>query len=146
MIHHSTLPLHPLAGTDAGVFLVYHPSINPFSPSSDKQRYYRLESSRCFIINSLSIPWQAEMLEAGFFLVYCTSNIRRSISSEYFILIGSALNHYNSCSCYQELNVFGPNNTPSPDLRLDLPPEPEPTSGCLQFLRRKRKDFSQSGT
>ena len=48
--------------------------------------------------------------------------------------------------CVQELNVFGPNNTPSADLRLDLPPEPEPTSGCLQFLRRKRKDFNQSGT
>jgi G protein-coupled receptor kinase len=50
------------------------------------------------------------------------------------------------CFSYQELNVFGPNNTPSPDLRLDLPPEPEPSSGCLQFFRRKRKDFSQSGT
>ena len=25
--------------------------------------------------------------------------------------------------CVQELNVFGPNNTPSADLRLDLPPE-----------------------
>ena len=29
----------------------------------------------------------------------------------------------------KELNVFGPNNTPSSDLRLDLPPEPEPTNG-----------------
>ena len=25
--------------------------------------------------------------------------------------------------------MFGPNNTPSADLRLDLPPEPEPSAG-----------------
>ena len=36
--------------------------------------------------------------------------------------------------CFHELNVFGPNNTPSPDLRLDLLPEPEPSSGCLPFF------------
>ena len=45
----------------------------------------------------------------------------------------------------QELNVFGPMNTPSPDLRRDLIPEPEPTSGCLQFLMRKKKGPNNSG-
>ena len=39
--------------------------------------------------------------------------------------------------CFHELNVFGPNNTPSPDLRLDLLPEPEPSSGCLPFFQKK---------
>jgi len=47
---------------------------------------------------------------------------------------------------FKELNVFGPNNTPSPDLRLDLPPEPEPTSGCLPFFRRRRRGLNSSGS
>lgn len=45
---------------------------------------------------------------------------------------------------FKELNVFGPNNTPSPDLRLDLLPEPEPTSGCLPFFRRRRRGLNYS--
>lgn len=47
---------------------------------------------------------------------------------------------------FKELNVFGPNNTPSPDLRLDLPPEPEPSSGCLPFFRRRRRGLTSSGS
>jgi len=47
---------------------------------------------------------------------------------------------------FKELNVFGPNNTPSPDLRLDLPPEPEPSSGCLPFFRRRRRGLNSSGS
>lgn len=37
--------------------------------------------------------------------------------------------------CYKELNVFGPNKSRSPDLILDLKPEPEKT-GCFPFSRR----------
>lgn len=37
--------------------------------------------------------------------------------------------------CYKELNVFGPSKTRSPDLILDLMPEPEKT-GCFPFSRR----------
>lgn len=37
--------------------------------------------------------------------------------------------------CYKELNVFGPNKSKSPDLVLDLTPEPE-KSGCFPFSRR----------
>lgn len=37
--------------------------------------------------------------------------------------------------CYKELNIFGPNKTRSPDLVLDLMPEPEKT-GCFPFSRR----------
>jgi len=47
---------------------------------------------------------------------------------------------------FQELNVFGPNNTPSPDLRRDLLPEPEPTNGCLQFFRSRRRGINSSGS
>lgn len=47
---------------------------------------------------------------------------------------------------FKELNVFGPNNTPSPDLRLDIVPEPEPTSGCLPFFRRRRRGLNNSGS
>jgi len=47
---------------------------------------------------------------------------------------------------FKELNVFGPNNTPSSDLRLDLPPEPEPTNGCLPFFRRRRRGLNSSGS
>jgi len=45
---------------------------------------------------------------------------------------------------FKELNVFGPGHTRSPDLRLDLPPEPEPTSGCLPFFRRRRRQAQWS--
>merc|ERR1712107_774457 len=47
---------------------------------------------------------------------------------------------------FKELNVFGPNNTPSADLRLDLPPEPEPSAGCLPFFRRRRRGLNSSGS
>jgi len=47
---------------------------------------------------------------------------------------------------FKELNVFGPNNTPSADLRLDQPPEPEPTAGCLPFFRRRRRGLNSSGS
>ncbi|XP_076033447.1 G protein-coupled receptor kinase 2 isoform X2 [Oratosquilla oratoria] len=40
--------------------------------------------------------------------------------------------------CFEELNVFGVNNSPSPDLRLDLPP-PEDSKSCFPFRRRKRR-------
>ncbi|UYV75861.1 GRK6 [Cordylochernes scorpioides] len=39
--------------------------------------------------------------------------------------------------CFKELNVFGPNNSPSPDLMLDQPPTPE-ASGCFPFLKRHK--------
>jgi len=47
---------------------------------------------------------------------------------------------------FKELNVFGPNNTPSLDLRLDLPPEPEQQTGCLPFFRRRRRGLHSSGS
>ena len=36
--------------------------------------------------------------------------------------------------CFEELNVFV-GNSPSPDLRLDMPP-PEETTGCFPFRRK----------
>ncbi|XP_014241720.1 G protein-coupled receptor kinase 2 [Cimex lectularius] len=44
--------------------------------------------------------------------------------------------------CYKELNHFGPNNTPSPDLILDAVPQPE-KQGCFPF-RRKKKQSARS--
>lgn len=41
--------------------------------------------------------------------------------------------------CFSELNVFGPDGTPSPDLMLDQPPPVEPT-GCFPF-RKKAKNW-----
>ena len=35
--------------------------------------------------------------------------------------------------------MFGPNNTPSADLRLDQPPEPEPTAGWRQSVGTKNQ-------
>ena len=46
--------------------------------------------------------------------------------------------------CFRELNVFGPNNTLSPDLMIDNPPPPE-TKGCFPF-RRKVKVRCKTGT
>lgn len=40
--------------------------------------------------------------------------------------------------CYKELNVFGPNNIPTPDLVLDAVPEPE-KKGCFPFRRKKKQ-------
>lgn len=39
--------------------------------------------------------------------------------------------------CLKELNVFGPNNTPSNDLLIDQAPEEE-SKGCFPFRRRRR--------
>jgi G protein-coupled receptor kinase len=39
--------------------------------------------------------------------------------------------------CYKELNVFGPNWTPTPDLMFDCPP-PEESKGCFPFKRKNR--------
>ncbi|CAG0897930.1 unnamed protein product [Darwinula stevensoni] len=39
--------------------------------------------------------------------------------------------------CFKELNVFGENNTPTPDLMLDVPPPP-PDEGCFPFFRKKK--------
>jgi len=47
---------------------------------------------------------------------------------------------------FKELNVFGPNNTPSPDLRQDMAPEPEASSGCLPFFRKRRRGLHSSGS
>jgi hypothetical protein len=40
--------------------------------------------------------------------------------------------------CYKELNVFGPNNTPTIDLIVDAIPEPE-KKGCFPFRRKVPK-------
>ncbi|KAK6621915.1 G protein-coupled receptor kinase 2 [Polyplax serrata] len=40
--------------------------------------------------------------------------------------------------CFKELNEFGPNNTRTPDLMLDAPPEPD-SPGCFPFRRKKRQ-------
>lgn len=45
---------------------------------------------------------------------------------------------------FKELNLFGPGFTRSHDLRTDLPPEPEPTTGCLPFFRRRRRQGQYS--
>lgn len=42
--------------------------------------------------------------------------------------------------CYKELNVFGPDETRTPDLILDQPPAPENRS-CFPFRRRVRFCF-----
>ena len=40
--------------------------------------------------------------------------------------------------CFEELNVFGPNHTPSPDLLEDQPPPP-PRPGLLDRILRRRR-------
>ncbi|XP_063232255.1 G protein-coupled receptor kinase 5 [Bacillus rossius redtenbacheri] len=40
--------------------------------------------------------------------------------------------------CFKELNVFGPNNSPTPDLILNAVPEPE-KEGCFPFRRKKKQ-------
>lgn len=39
--------------------------------------------------------------------------------------------------CFKEINVFGPNNTLSPDLMMDVPP-PVEMKGCFPFRRKKK--------
>jgi G protein-coupled receptor kinase len=43
--------------------------------------------------------------------------------------------------CYKELNVFGPDETRTPDLILEQPPAPENHS-CFPFRRRVNISFS----
>lgn len=40
--------------------------------------------------------------------------------------------------CFKELNVFGPGNTPTPDLIIDAIPEPD-KKGCFPFRRKKKQ-------
>ncbi|XP_067007853.1 G protein-coupled receptor kinase 2 isoform X3 [Anabrus simplex] len=40
--------------------------------------------------------------------------------------------------CFKELNVYGPNDTPTPDLIIDAVPEPE-KKGCFPFRRKKKQ-------
>ena len=42
---------------------------------------------------------------------------------------------------FQEINVFGPDNTPTPDLIGDSPPEPPETNecSCCPMLCKKKK-------
>jgi G protein-coupled receptor kinase len=37
--------------------------------------------------------------------------------------------------CFKDLNLFGPDNTPTPDLMIDAEPEPEKKS-CFPFRRK----------
>ena len=39
--------------------------------------------------------------------------------------------------CFKELNVFGPNGSPTPDLLIDVPP-PIEKEGCFPFRRKKK--------
>jgi G protein-coupled receptor kinase len=43
--------------------------------------------------------------------------------------------------CFKELNVFGPNNTPTIDLIVDAIPEPE-RKGCFPFRRKVPKSLN----
>ena len=46
---------------------------------------------------------------------------------------------------FQEINVFGPNDTPTPDLIGDSPPEPPETNDCCcAVLCKKKKKKSVS--
>jgi len=42
--------------------------------------------------------------------------------------------------CYRDLNIFGPNSTPTPDLLIDCPP-PQETKGCFPFRRKVKVSF-----
>lgn len=43
--------------------------------------------------------------------------------------------------CFKELNTFGPNNSPTPDLMIDVPP-PVETIGCFPFRRKKKPKWN----
>ncbi|XP_076364561.1 G protein-coupled receptor kinase 2-like isoform X1 [Tachypleus tridentatus] len=45
--------------------------------------------------------------------------------------------------CFQELNQFGPNETPSPDLLIDQPP-PAESQGCFPFRKKERKNMAKT--
>lgn len=38
--------------------------------------------------------------------------------------------------CFKELNVLGPNNTPTPDLLINHPPPNNENRGCFPFRRQ----------
>lgn len=41
--------------------------------------------------------------------------------------------------CFKELNVLGPNNTPTPDLLINHPPPNNENRGCFPFRRQKKQ-------
>lgn len=41
--------------------------------------------------------------------------------------------------CFKELNVLGPNNTPTPDLLINYPPQNNENRGCFPFRRKEKQ-------
>jgi len=72
-----------------------------------------------FNTGSVSIPWQTEVVELPLFICETNLLVTQMIETE----------------CYKELNVFGPDNTPTPDLMIDAEPWPEKKS-CFPFRRK----------
>lgn len=52
-------------------------------------------------------------------------------------------NEMTETECFQELNVFGPQGTRTPDLLLDQPPPPEESS-CFPFRRRRKQTTARA--
>lgn len=44
--------------------------------------------------------------------------------------------------CFKELNVLGPNNTPTPDLLINHPPPNNENKGCFPFRRQVSVSFN----
>ncbi|KAI8117526.1 G protein-coupled receptor kinase 2 [Lucilia cuprina] len=47
-------------------------------------------------------------------------------------------NEMMETECFRELNVFGPDDNPTPDLLINAAPQPD-TSGCFPFRRKKKQ-------
>ncbi|KAM7363977.1 G protein-coupled receptor kinase 2 isoform 1-T2 [Cochliomyia hominivorax] len=47
-------------------------------------------------------------------------------------------NEMMETECFRELNVFGPDDNPTPDLLINAIPQPD-TSGCFPFRRKKKQ-------
>ncbi|XP_065371518.1 G protein-coupled receptor kinase 2 isoform X1 [Calliphora vicina] len=47
-------------------------------------------------------------------------------------------NEMMETECFRELNVFGPDDNPTPDLLINATPQPD-TSGCFPFRRKKKQ-------
>lgn len=42
--------------------------------------------------------------------------------------------------CFKELNVLGPNSSPTPDLLVNYPPTNNDSHGCFPFRRKKKQN------
>ena len=105
-----------------------------------------------YVIDEIRLSRQPESVLASvaiYTLISCSFFYHKDLciarSKRFYFLHGEtdpSLFQMIETECFKELNVLGPNNTPTPDLLINHPPPNNENRGCFPF--RRQVDFSFS--